>query len=151
MALGTIAVGANVRIQVATTTEAGGVYTPGTYSPVDGITQISRSGNRDKTTVGIFGRSAKVVNYGSLDLTYTLTGVLSVGDTGQGIVETAKADNSVLSLKVTFDGDTKTDGFTALVRVGGGGGDMAPDGNPGVSWELGTIADPVIEGDGPIW
>ena len=151
MALGTIAVGANVRVSVATTTETGGVYTPGTYSPVDGITQISRSGTRDKTTVGIFGRQNKVVNYGSLDLTYTLTGVLSVGDTGQGIVEAAKADNSVIALKITFDGDTKADGFTALVRVGGGSGDMAPDGNPGVSWEMGTIADPVIEGAGPIW
>lgn len=151
MALGTIAVGANVRVSVATTTESGGVYTPGTYSPVDGITQISRSGNRDKTSIGIFGRANKVVNYGSLDLTYTLTGVLSVADTGQGIVEAAKADNSVISLKITFDGDTVTDGFTALVRVGGGGGDMQPDGNPGVSWEMGTIADPVIAGAGPIW
>ena len=151
MALGTIAVGSNVRVAVATTTESGGVYTPGTYSDVDGLTQISRSGTRDKTSTGIFGRATKHTTYGSMDLSYTLTGAISIGDSGQDIIETAKFGNSVLSLKVTFDGDTKTNGFTVLVRVGGGSGDMTPDGLPGVSWECGAIADPVEAGTGPVW
>lgn len=148
MAIGIIAVGGDMVINVATTTEAAGVFTPGAYSPVDGLTTINRNSTRNKTATSIFGRAAKIQNFGPRDLSYTLNGLISVGDSGQDILRAAEASNDVLSLQVLFDG---TNGFNVLGRVGGGSGDADPDSNPKTGWEFATIAVPELDGTGPIW
>ena len=148
MAVGIPIAGSDIEITVATTTVVGGVYTPGTYSPVSDLTTISNNSTRDKTATGVFMRTTKHTTFGPQDLSFTLSGLLSVGDSGQDILRTARDTNAVVSLKVLWDG---TNGFTVLARVGGGTGNLTPEGLAETSFEISAEDAPAEVGDGPVW
>ena len=84
---------------------------------------------------------------GTRESTWTVSGFLSVGDTGQDHLRTAEEDNTTVFIKVLPDG---TNGFVQEVNVGTTTHEAAPEGLQGVSFDFGAAAEATIIGTGPI-
>lgn len=146
MADGTAIDGALVEIYAATATgPVAGVYTAGTYSKVNDINRIDASSNRPSTSQGVFMRTTQYTTYGQREQPYTVSGFKSIGDTGQGIIDTAHEDNSVIAIKVLRDA---TNGWTQFVRVGSKRESFAPEGLQEVSYDLGAASARTLVGTG---
>jgi len=140
MALGVVVLGSAMTINVATTTFSGGVYTPGTYSPVSDLNRVDYNSNRPTTNIAVFMRSVQYSIPGVKEQTMTLSGFYSLGDTGQGIINTAEATDAVISVKILRDG---TAGYTILGRTGSIRETAAPEGLQEISFDFNAISDRV--------
>lgn len=136
MADGTAIDGALVEIWAATSTgPVAGVYTAGTYSKVNDINRIDASSNRPSTSQGVFMRTTQYTTFGQREQPYTISGFKSIGDTGQGILDTAHDTNAVIAVKILRDGAS---GWSQFVRVGSMRESFAPEGLQEVSYDLGA-------------
>lgn len=146
MADGTPIDGSALEIWSATTTgPVAGVYTAGTYSKVNDLNRVSFNSNRPSTSQSVFMRSVQYTTFGKREQTYSLSGFKSIGDTGQGILDTAAEDNSVIAIKILRDG---TNGWTQFVRVGSNNETMAPEGLQEISYDLGAATAKTLVGTG---
>lgn len=145
MAEGVIALGSAAQIQVAPTTEAAGVYTPGTYANVSYLTSYQRRNNRTTNETAVFMKGTKVVASSSATRNLTLNGLLAVGDTGQQTLRTASEDNSVVAVKILPDG---TNGQVLIAKVATDGWDGDPESPQKTSFELNGVTDPTDVGTG---
>lgn len=149
MATGTPIVGNNVEIYVAANTPANSdPPVEGTYEQVSDLTTISKNSTRDKTDTGVFMRSVKYTTYGARAVSYSLNGLLSVGDSGQDILRAAEVSNDIVFLKILWD---STNGFSVPCRVGSHTGNATPDGRVEVTYELAAEDDETEIGTGPNW
>jgi hypothetical protein len=140
MALGTVQLGSLAVISVSTTLG-------GTYSPVSDITQATMTSNRPLTQTAVLQRATAYGSPGAREVTVSFTALLSVGDTGQGLLNAAEQAGTTVFLKVLPDG---TNGFTIEVRVGSTTYDAAPEGYQGRNFECTAVAPGAIVGTGPL-
>jgi len=146
MADGTPIDGSELEIWAATTTgPVDGVYTAGTYSKVNDLNRVAFNSNRPSTSQSVFMRSVQYTTFGKREQTYALSGFKSIGDTGQGILDTAAEDNSVIAIKILRDG---TNGWSQFVRVGSNNESMAPEGLQEISYDLGAATAKTLIGTG---
>jgi hypothetical protein len=138
MALGVVVLGSALLISVATTTESGGVYTAGTYSPMSDLNRIDYNSNRPVTNIAVFGRSTQYSIPGVKEQTMTLSGFWSEADTGQGIANTAEASNAVIAVKVLRNGTT---GYSIFGRIGSIRETAAPEGLQEISYDFLAVTD----------
>lgn len=139
MALGTVIMGSELIINAATTTgPVAGVYTAGTYSPVSDMNRVDYNANRPTTNVAVFGRAVQYSIPGVREQTITISGFKSIGDTGQGILDTAEASDAVISLEVLRDGTT---GWQVFGRVGSIRESAAPEGLQEISYDFNAITE----------
>jgi hypothetical protein len=120
---------------------------PPSYVPVDDMNNFQRSTSRDKQTFPVFMRLTAHVIPGARGVTYTLSGFLDSGSTGQDILRAAEQNDNVVTMKFLWDG---TNGFTQDVKVGSTSQNTTPEGLQETSFELLADADPVIVGSGPL-
>lgn len=138
--------GTSLEIWAATATgPVGGVYTAGTYSKVNDLNRVSFNSNRPQTSQSVFMRPTQYTTFGQREQTYTLSGFKSIGDTGQGILDTAEDTNAVIAIKILRDG---TNGWSQFVRVGTKREDMAPEGFQEISYDIGAVTAKTIIGTG---
>lgn len=146
MADGTAIEGNLVEIYAATATgPVAGVYTAGTFEPVNDINRIDASSNRPSTSQSVFMRPTQYTTFGQREQPYTISGFKSIGDTGQGILDTAHDTNDVIGIKVLRDG---VNGWSQFVRVGSRRESFAPEGLQEVSYDLGAASDRTAIGTG---
>ena len=141
MPLGIVPVGANFVLQSATT--FGGIY-----SPVSDLNSFNKTSNRTINQFPVFGRSVAYGIPAPREETYSASGYLSIGDTGQDMLRAAELANTTVFLKVFFDG--ATNGFIQEVRVGSKSFSVAPDGLQEVTFEFSAVGTATIVGTGPI-
>lgn len=139
MAVGTSRVGANFRLLVCATLG-------GTYLPVSHIDTWNRSGNSAIDSFPWFGGASEQIP-GPLEVTASLGGFKSVGDSGQDLIRTQAAANATIFFKVLNDG---TNGYTEEYRIGARSEEVTPAGLQRVSWEAGAVGAPAIVGTGPL-
>jgi hypothetical protein len=139
MALGTVQISANAVISVSTTLA-------GTYSPISDLNSVSKNSQRTISQIPVLQRAVAYGIPGAREVTMSLGGFLSVGDTGQDILRAAEDANTTVFIKVLPDG---TNGWTQEMRVGSQGYAMAPDGLQEFTWELASVAAAAIVGTGP--
>jgi hypothetical protein len=147
MALGTVVLGSAAIISAAANTGTEAAPSAGTYSPVSDLNTVSKNSTRNTQTFGVFGRAVAYQVPGTRDQSFSLGGFLSVGDDGQGILDTAEAANTTCFIKILFDG---TNGFSQAVKVGTRTLTMTPEGLDAITYALSSAADPVIVGTGPL-
>lgn len=138
MALGVVVLGSALAISAATATETLGVWSAGTYSPISDLNRIDYNANRPVTNIAVFGRSVQYSIPGVKEQTMTLSGFYSVGDTGQGILNTAEAADDVIAIKVLRDG---TNGYEIFGRVGSIRETAAPEGLQEISYDFSAVTD----------
>lgn len=139
MALGVVIMGSELVINAATTTgPVAGVYTAGTFSPVSDMNRVDYNANRPTTNVAVFGRSVQYSIPGVKEQTLTISGFKSVGDTGQGILDTAETTDAVIAAQVLRDG---TNGWQLFARVGSIRESAAPEGLQEISYDLNPITE----------
>jgi hypothetical protein len=149
MPAGTPVVGTAVTIEVAPNTPAlSNPPTAGTYVDCNDLTTLSKNSTRNKQTQSVFMRATAYATYGQREVTYSVNGLLSVGDSGQDILRAAEASNDVVFVKITWDG---TNGFSVPCRVGSHTGNSTPENRVEITYELSAEADATMEGTGPIW
>lgn len=141
MPLGTVPVGANFVVQVASTFA-------GTYSPVSDLNSFNKTSNRTINQFPVFGRPVAYGIPAPREETYSAGGYLSIADTGQDLLRTAEFNNTTVFLKVFFDG--VTNGFIQEVRVGSKSFSVAPDGLQEVTFEFSAVGTATIVGTGPV-
>jgi hypothetical protein len=140
MADGTVQMGADFVIQAGTTAV-------GATAPVNDLNSYRKTNTRNNQTFAVFMKTTAYVIPGTRESTWTVSGFLSVGDTGQDHLRTAEEDNTTVFIRVLPDG---TNGFTQEVTVGTTTHEAAPEGLQGVSFDFGAAAAAVIVGTGPI-
>ena len=146
MADGTPVEGNELEIMAATATgPVGGVYTAGTYEPVNDLDRVEYNSNRPSTSRGVFMRTTQYTSFGQREQTYTFSGLKSQGDTGQGILDDAHETNDVIAVKLLRDG---TNGWSQFVRVGTKRESFAPEGFQEVSYDLGAATAKTLVGTG---
>lgn len=138
MALGVVVLGSALAISAATATETLGVWSAGTYSPISDLNRIDYNANRPVTNIAVFGRSVQYSIPGVKEQTMTLSGFYSVGDSGQGILNTAEAADDVIAVKVLRDG---TNGYEIFGRVGSIRETAAPEGLQEISYDFSAVTD----------
>ncbi|MBA2458722.1 MAG: hypothetical protein H0V43_07180 [Gemmatimonadales bacterium] len=126
MPLGVVVLGEDAIIH------SGATATPA--DPVSHIESYSRPVNRPLTTRAVFMAAAAISFPGAREVTLTLTGLLSLGDTGQNNLRTAEANGTPVYVKLWPDGLA---GIIAPYRVASRGLDAAADGPTEVSFDLG--------------
>src|SRR5574337_345054 len=148
MPAGTPVAGSSLQISVAANTPA--LSAPpiaGTYSPCNDLTTISKNSTRNSTNVAVFMKSTQYVSYSPRQSSYSLNGLLSVGDSGQDLLRAAEAAEDVVFLKVLYDG---VNGFSVPCLVGSHTGNVTPEGRVEITYELGAVGSETIVGTGPI-
>lgn len=149
MPAGTPVVGTAVTIQVAPNTPAlSNPPVAGTYVDCNDLTTLSKNSTRNKQTQSVFMRATAYTTYGQREVTYSLNGLLSVGDSGQDALRTAEETNDVIFVKILWDG---TNGFSVPCRVGTHTGNSTPENRVEITYELTAEDDATAEGTGPIW
>jgi hypothetical protein len=139
MALGTVIMGSEHIINAATTTgPVGGIYTAGTFSPVSDMNRVDYNANRPVTNIAVFGRAVQYSIPGVKEQTLTISGFKSVGDTGQGILDTAETTDAVIAIQVLRDG---TNGWQLFGRVGSIRESAAPEGLQEISYDINAITE----------
>lgn len=138
MPLGVVILGSALAISAATSTLSGGIYTAGTYSPISDLNRIDYNANRPVTNIAVFGRSVQYSIPGVKEQTMTLSGFYSQDDTGQGILNTAEASDTVIAVKVLRDG---TNGYEIFGRVGSIRETAAPEGLQEISYDFSAVTD----------
>lgn len=145
MAEGVIALGSAAVLMAATTTESGGVYTPGTYSNLSYMTSYRRNNQRQTSETSVFMKTTKVTASSAATRGVTLNGLLALGDTGQAILRDATETNAVIAVKVLPDG---TNGEILIGRVGTTTHEGTPDAPQQTSFEVLAIQAPTDVGTG---
>jgi hypothetical protein len=140
MPLGTVQQGASLVISVATTFA-------GTYEPISDINAASRNSNRDIAQFPVFMRATAYGIPGAREISYSFSGYLSVGDSGQNMLRTAEQNNTTVFVKVLFDG---TNGFIQECRVATTSWEAAPEGLQETAYELSAVGTATVIGTGPI-
>lgn len=139
MAVGTVPLGEDAILHAGTTASPA--------DPVSDIESYSRPINRPVTTRAVFMRQNAHQFRGAREVTLTLNGLKSVGDTGQGHLITGEVDGTDVFVKLLPDG---TNGITAPYRVASRGMDGAADGPTEVSFDLTVNGDEVDVGSGEL-
>lgn len=139
MAVGVVPLGEDAILHSGTTA------TP--TDPISDIESYSRPINRPITTRAVFMRASAHQFRGARDVTLTLNGLKSVGDTGQGNLITAENDGTDVYVKLLPDG---TNGITAPYRVASRGLDGNADGPAEVSFDLALNGTEVEAGTGEL-
>jgi hypothetical protein len=126
------------------------IHSGATATPADPVSHIesySRPINRPITSRAVFMLAAALSFPGAREVTLTLNGLHSHGDTGQNNLRTAESGGTVAYVKLLPDG---TNGITAPYRVASRGLDAAADGPTEVSFDLGLDGTEVAVGTGTI-
>lgn len=139
MADGTVAMGADFVIQSSPDDS--------TYSPVNDLNSYRKTNTRNNQTFAVFMKTVAYVIPGTRESTWTVSGFLSIGDTGQDSLRAAESANTTCFIKVLPDG---TNGFKQEINVGTTTHEASPDGLQGVSFDLTAAAAGTIIGSGPV-
>lgn len=140
MADGVVAMGADFVIEAATATG-------GSYSPVNDLNSYRKSNTRNNQTFAVFMKTVAYVIPGTRESTWTVSGFLSIGDTGQDILRTSESANTSCAIKVLPDG---TNGFEQEVNVGTTTHEATPEGLQPASFDFAAAAVGIIIGSGPV-
>jgi hypothetical protein len=149
MPAGTTSLGSAVTLQVAPNTPA--LSEPpveGTYVDLNDITTISKNSQRNSSQQSVFMKTTQYNTFGRKTVTFSLNGLLSIGDSGQDVLRAAEDSNDVVFLKVLWDG---TNGFSIPCRVGSHTGNADPDTRIQITYDLSAEDDATAVGTGPIW
>lgn len=107
MAIGTPFPSKDATIEVATE------VAPTTWKQVTGMKTWSVDGNDDISETDVFMQADPIENYGREKMTFSVQGLLTTTDDGQGIIQAAVAGRLTLRVRVKWDG---TNGFSAQAR-----------------------------------
>lgn len=107
MPAGTIALG-SAAVITASATEAG------TYEPVSDLNSYNHAVSAQVNQFPVFQRSAAHGVPAADEVTLTLSGLYSAGDSGQGVIATAKASGTTCFIKLLPNG---VDGIQGEYRV----------------------------------
>lgn len=114
---------------------------------VNSISRYSKRGTRPTTRTAVFQRSTPLTLAGTREQGFTLTGILNLGDAGQGVLFTAEQNNVSCFVTVQPDG---TNGFEQEVEITSNNHDADPDGWQEITFECIGVGPRVIVGSGPI-
>lgn len=138
MALGTIVLGEEAVISVATT--VGGIY-----DPISDINSYTYNSNRNVNQFAVFQRATAYGIAAARELGLSLSGLYSRGDGGQDMVRTADAAGTNVFIKLLPDG---INGITLEVRTATINHSGTPDDPGEVSFEFAAMGTPVNVGLG---
>ncbi|HEU4588139.1 MAG TPA: hypothetical protein VFS11_05810 [Gemmatimonadales bacterium] len=136
MPVGTVPLGPDAVITVSTTSG-------GTYSPISDLDNYSFGNKRNTTKRSRFQNATQLTVSGSTDRTLTLSGMNSVGDTGQGVLKAAFTSQDDVFIKLLPDG---TNGWTIQGKVSDASYSGKPDDAGEASFEISISEDPVEVG-----
>lgn len=138
MALGTVQLSEAAVITVSATLA-------GTYSPISDLTSVSRPITRQTQSFTVLQRSTAYTIPGGREVTLTLNGFFSKGDTGQDLLRSQEAAGLTVFVKILPDG---TNGENREYRVGTREWSTDAEGLQAVSFELSAVGDAVAVGTG---
>jgi hypothetical protein len=140
MADGLVAMGADFVLQSASAVG-------GSYSPVNDMNSYRKTNTRNNQTFAVFMKTVAYVIPGTRESTWTVSGFLSLGDTGQDTLRLAESTDATAAIKVLPDG---SNGFEQEVNVGTTTHEATPEGLQGYSFDFSAAAAGVIIGSGPV-
>jgi hypothetical protein len=105
---------------------------------VSDMNRVDYNANRPVTNIAVFGRAVQYSIPGVKEQTLTISGFKSVGDTGQGILDTAETTDAVIAIQVLRDG---TNGWQLFGRVGSIRESAAPEGLQEISYDINAITE----------
>ena len=138
MAIGTVLLAEETILEVASTLV-------GTYSPISDINSASRPSSRQTSSYPVLMRATAHTIPGAREVSLTLNGYLSKGDTGQDMLRSAEAAGTTVFVRILPDG---TNGETREYRVGSREWSTGAEGLQEVSFELSSAGDPTVVGAG---
>lgn len=120
-----------------------------TWNPVGGMNSWGASHPRDRQEYPVFGSTQPVTRSGRRGHDYQASGYYDPVDPGQVALRGAARTDDTVRIRSTHDG---TNGFTQDVKVGttGHDADADPASLQETSFEFYGVADPVVEGTGPL-
>lgn len=118
-----------------------------TYSAVNDLNSYRKTNTRNNQTFAVFMKTVAYVIPGTRESTFTVSGFLSVGDTGQDNLRTAESGNTTCFIKVLPDG---SNGFKQEINVGTTTHEATPEGLQPASFDLAAAAAGTIIGSGPV-
>jgi hypothetical protein len=132
MPAGTVPLGEDAVISVSTTSG-------GTYSVISDLDSYSFSNKKSTTKRSRFQNATQLTVNGATDRTLTLSGMNSVGDTGQDILKAAFESQADVFVKLLEDGTTGRiiQGKVSTVDYSG-----KPDDAADISYEISISTDP---------
>lgn len=139
MAVGTIVLASATVIEASSASA-------GTYNPISDLNTINKGSNRQIDSFPVFQRETAHQVPGAREVTLTLNGYLSAGDTGQDLVRSTEAADGTVFVKTLPDG---TNGESQGMRVGSR--EWSADASGGlqpVSFECAAAEDAVAIGSG---
>lgn len=138
MAVGTIVLGEDAVISVSTTVG-------GTYEPISDLNSYTYNSNRNVNNFAVFQRATAHGVAAARELGLTLSGLYSVGDSGQDMIRAADAAGTNIFIKLLPDG---TNGITLEVRTASIQHSGTPDDPGEVSFEFAAAGTPADVGTG---
>lgn len=138
MAAGTIALGTAAVIKACATAE-------GSFEPVSDLNSYNHSVSAQINQFPVFQRAAAHGVPAADEVTLTLSGLYSVGDSGQGIIRTAKAGGTNCFIQLLPDG---TNGILGEYRVASITQSGTPNDPANVDFEFALAGDEEDVGDG---
>lgn len=132
MPVGTVPLGEDAVISVSTTSG-------GTYSVISDLDSYSFSNKKSTTKRSRFQNATQLTVNGATDRTLTLSGMNSVGDTGQDMLKAAFESQADVFVKLLEDGTTGRiiQGKVSTVDYSG-----KPDDAADISYEISISTDP---------
>jgi hypothetical protein len=132
MPAGTVPLGEDAVISVSTTSG-------GTYSVISDLDSYSFSNKKSTTKRSRFQNATQLTVNGATDRTLTLSGMNSVGDTGQDMLKAAFESQADVFVKLLEDGTTGRiiQGKVSTVDYSG-----KPDDAADISYEISISTDP---------
>lgn len=141
MPLGTILAGGDLEVSSAIVAGTAPTYTGAVFDIIDGLNTFTKNATRQTQSFPTFNRDPSPSVVSPREVTYSIGGFASQGDSGQDRVRTAAIDGTTTLLKVIVRSTPSAIGYIQPVKYGTTRHDAAPENFQG--WSVEAAADGV--------